>query len=518
MSVNQFKADVLRLSGADVANAYTILCRAPVASFTKLQQAEWLAQQLHGGNIVWDQVTQPSITGSSGAVYTPKPVTVNEEQISAIAKKVNISRQDIQTISNDVTNLSATVRQTGQGLRSIEMDVVNVRSDIQSVGAVAARAEQAALDGLSIANRTATAVTALQGQLGKIADTKLDPSVATRAVADAVAAAFKPFEQAVAAAGAQSVVGDMVGAIVVDRQPALDVFGVDVRDVKGNQVMVDLWNDASSPQIDPCFIWTESILKVLLLAQDDSANVWFGGEKGSGKSETAKQFAARTGRAYTRINFHKHTDAESYVGATGLVAGATEFVKADFLHAFTAPGTVLLLDEVSNCSAGELAPLNGFLEPNSAVSWGGSVHRRALGVLCFAADNTLGSGDDSGRYTGTGTMNAALIDRFSLIIPFTFLPLSVEIMAVQNHTGCSKQLATHVMGAITACRAKVASGDIVDAPSIRSVVAFVKALRRMDVRMAWDMTIASRQPSEGAAALEAIRIACINESTISANI
>jgi MoxR-like ATPase/outer membrane murein-binding lipoprotein Lpp len=514
MSINQFKADVLRLSGVDVAIAYLTLCCAPVASFSKLQQAEWLAQQLHGGVIVWDQVTRPVAYGTVPDVSippTPIPQRVNEEPISAIAKKVNVARGDIQTMSNDVTNLSATVRQTG-------MDVVNVRSDIQSVGAVAARAEQAALDGLSIANRTATAVTALQGQLGKIADTKLDPSVVSRAVADAVAAAFKPFEAAVAAAGAQTIVGDMVGAIVVDRQPALDVFGVDVLDSRGHTVMVDIWNDPTAPAIDPCFIWTESILKVLLLAQDDSANVWFGGEKGSGKSETAKQFAARTGRRYTRINFHKHTSAEDYVGATGLVAGATQFVKADFLNAFTAPGSVVLLDEVSNCSAGELAPLNGFLESNSAVSWGGSVHRRAPGVLCFAADNTLGSGDDSGRYTGTGTMNAALIDRFSLIIPFTFLPLSVEIMAVQNHTGCSKELATHIMGAITACRAKVASGDIVDAPSIRSVVAFVKALRRMDVRMAWDMTIASRQPSEGAAALEAIRIACVNESTIAANI
>ena len=139
-------------------------------------------------------------------------------------------------------------------------------------------------------------------------------------------------------------------------------------------------------------------------------------------------------------------------------------------------------------------------------------------VLVFAADNTLGSGDDSGRYTGTGTMNAALIDRFSVIVPFTFLPIAVEVAAVKLHTGCNDALAHHVLQAITACRAKVATGDIIDAPSIRSVVAFIRALKRLSIRAAWDMTIASRQPSEGATALEAIRIACIDESIIQSNI
>ena len=341
-------------------------------------------------------------------------------------------------------------------------------------------------------------------------DSQVNAAAVAVAVSDAVADAFKPFENAVRAAGAEAVIGDMVATRIIDSRTAFDVFGVTVVDYLNDDVMVDIWNDAAAPAVDPCFIWTADILKSLLLADDQGLNIWLGGEKGSGKSETARQFAARTGRAYTRINFHKHTSSEDYVGAVGLVGGATQFVKGDFLHAFTSPSTVILLDEVTNCAAGELAPLNGFLEAGSAVSWGGAVHRRAAGVMVMAADNTLGSGDDSGRYTGTGTMNSALVDRFALIIPFTFLPIDVEIDAVMRHTGCSYDLASHVMLAICAARAKVQTGDIVDAPSIRSVIAFIKALKRHSVADAWSLCVASRQPSEGAAALAAIYAACIS--------
>jgi hypothetical protein len=224
-----------------------------------------------------------------------------------------------------------------------------------------------------------------------------------------VADAFAPFKQAVEAAGAQAVVADLSSVHVVETKTCAEVFGVNVRDRKGDPLTVDIWNDPSAPAIDPNFIWTEAVLDHLILSQITGENVWFGGPKGTGKSETARQFAAYTGRAFKRINFHKYTSAEDYIGAVGLENGQTVFKRGDFLSAFTHPSTVILLDEVTNADPGELAPLNGFLEPNSAVSFGGAVQRRAPGVLVFAADNTLGNGDDSGRYAGTRAMNSALV-------------------------------------------------------------------------------------------------------------
>jgi MoxR-like ATPase len=194
------------------------------------------------------------------------------------------------------------------------------------------------------------------------------------------------------------------------------------------------------------------------------------------------------------------------------------FKRGDFLRAFTAPSTVILLDEVSNADQGELATLNGFLEPNSAVSYGGTVQRRAQGVLVFAADNTLGNGDFSGRYAGTRVMNSALVDRFARVIRFEYLSKADEIDALMRHTGCNHALAEHVVNILSTCRAKVQSSDIIDAPSIRSAMAFIRAVKVLDVREAWNTTIAARQPDESAAALESIRCMSVNESFIENNI
>jgi hypothetical protein len=97
---------------------------------------------------------------------------------------------------------------------------------------------------------------------------------------------------------------------------------------------------------------------------------------------------------------------------------------------------------------------------------------------------------------------------------FEFLSLKQETQAVVNHTGCNPLLAKHILGAVNLARSKVDTGDIVDAPSIRCVIAYIRALSLMPPAQAWASCIAARQPIEGAAALEAIRIASIDETAI----
>ena len=359
----------------------------------------------------------------------------------------------------------------------------------------------------------------LAADVARIANAPLvDADRVAQAVTEAVANAFKPFEAAVVAAGAQAAVGQMVSVSSIGCETAKDVFGVSVTNAAGNHLYVDLFNDQSTPAIDPCFVWTDGILKHLILSQTTGENLWFGGEKGTGKSETVRQFAAKTGRGYTRINFNKFTTAEDFIGSVGLENGDTVFKVGDFLRAFTTPASLILLDEITNADPAVLAVLNGFLESNSAVNYGGQVWRRAPDVLVFAADNTLTNGDESGRYAGTRTMNSALADRFARLVAFKHMPIDVEIEAVVRHTGCKPALAEHVLKAVHACRAKVESGDIVDAPSIRSVMAFVRSVAVLGVDEAWAASIGHRQPSESATAIASIKAAYIDAAFVQQNI
>lgn len=481
------------------------------------------------------------------------PTAIRKGALHALSAKTDMSPiQDIDALTDWIVRHHASDPDFGiDRIRSatpLNAPVVNVTpvdnalsATVQATASVASRAESTALDALQKVNDNhqdaLSKITSLNDALiavnkstGKILSrldkaehsigtVSIDSDAVARAVSTAVADAFAPFKQAVDAVGAQEVVADLASIYVTETKSAQDVFGVDVRDMKGNPVPVRMWNDPTAPAIDPHFVWTEKVLRHFLLADINGDNVWLGGEKGVGKSESVRQFCARTGRAFKRINFTKQTQLEDFIGATGYdPEKGTHFEPKDFLMGFAHPSTCILLDEPSNLDPAILAILNGFLEVGSAVSYGGAVRTRANGVLVFGADNTLGNGDESGRYAGTKEMNSALMDRFAQVVRMEYLPLKDEVDAVMRHTGCTKELATHVLKAIRVARAKVQTADIVDAPSIRSVIAFIKSLKVLPVRDAWDVAVANRQPSESATALDAIFTATIDQTLISNNI
>jgi MoxR-like ATPase len=483
MNDTQLKLEILKLPIATVLGAYAL---RGVGSFSgtpaeqKSKAADYLISCIRANSLTLDAIRNATPV----APVTTAAPSVDVSAITAVANRAEASALDAHTHLSKVADI----------LRDVKDKIASERQD-----------RRTGFDELK------DTISKLDHKIGQVS---VDDRKVQEAVAKVVSDAFKPFEQAVQAVGAQAVVADLASVRVVDSKTCAEAFGVDVLDAKGAPLTVDIWNDPSAPAVDPHFIWTADILQHLILSQDSGESVWFGGPKGTGKSETARQFAAMTGRAFKRINFHKYTSAEDYIGAVGLENGQTVFKRGDFLAAFTHPSTVILLDEVTNADPGELAPLNGFLEPNSAVSFGGAVQTRAPGVLVFAADNTLGNGDDTGRYAGTRQMNSALVDRFARVVQFDYLPVDSEVEALVRHTGCNPKLAEHILGAVRVARSQVQTGEVIDAPSIRSVIAFIRALRVLEIDKAWATTIAARQPAESLPGLSAIYASCISETTI----
>lgn len=479
--------EIMALPLARVAAAAT---QWGVPAADKAKMAHGLADLVDGGSLTIAAIR--ALTASPAAARpTPAAPVAADPAAAAVASKAHNAAMEAQTRI---------------GVAETRMDVIErVVNRVRQQGddsAAALKGIAATVDQISdTLTRQERAIAAMPA---------IDTAGIPAQVAAAIDAAFKPFRSVVEAAGKQAEVADLAAGITTTQVDADTLFGVQT----GLAVKAEVYGHPDAPVADPCFIWQPIIVRHLLQSQVTGENVWLGGEKGTGKTQTVQQFAAVTGRPFTRINFHKYTTTEEYIGAVGLSGGDTAFVPGPFLRAFTTPGAVILLDEVSNCDPGELATLNGLLEPGAAVTIAGQVWRRAPGVLVFAADNTLGAGDASGRYSGTRVMNSALLDRFARSIPFGFLPLDVEIDAVVKHTGCHRDLAAHVLAAVTVCRGKVATGHLVDAPSIRQVVAFIRALSFHAVRDAWDTTIAAKQPPEGLIELEAVFQSSINPTTL----
>lgn len=476
-NLSQTIIQIARLPLTTVAGAYNQYHPHPQAGVTKTDASRWLAEAVEAGVLTMDNIMKaqpstfkaaPTIDPAIGAKVDATAVVASEARADALAA---LSR--IVALDDSIKALDTLIGGTATKINALMERVDGIQIDDRSI----------------------------------------------RVAVDAVIGDhFSKWSKRIEDAGAQQFVADQTAAHRIGTKSCLEVFGVDIYDRRGNPLMVDLWNHPQAPAVDPDFIWTEGILRHLLLSDQTGENLWFGGEKGTGKSETARQFAARTGRAFKRINFHKHTTVEEYVGAVGIENGKTVFQPKDFLLAYAMPSTVILLDELTNADPGELATLNGFLEPNAAVSFGGLTHTRAEGVLIFAADNTFGNGDDSGRHAGTRMQNSALVDRFSRVIKFDYLPQDFEIDAIARRSGCNRPMAEAIHSAITVARHKVASAEIVDAPSIRSAIAFARAVRVLPVRDAWITTIVDRQPVESHATLMGIFDACINPDFFNANV
>jgi len=473
----QITIHIARLPIGTVAGAYNTYHPNPQAGISKAEASRWLAEQVDTRMLTIEDVMKaPASTFKPATTIDP----AIETKVEAAATVASMASSDALAALNRIDDLKTAIHKVND-----------------------------------LASNTSTKLNTLAEKLDGL---KVDDHSVKLAVDSLIGDHFKKWSKLVEDQGAQQFVADQTAATRTGTKSCFEVFGVDVFDAKGQPLMIDLWNHPQAPAVDPDFIWTEGILKHLILSDRTGENLWFGGEKGTGKSETARQFAARTGRAFKRINFHKHTTVEEYMGAVGIEDGKTVFQPKDFLLAYAMPSTVILLDEITNADPGELATLNGFLEPNACVAFGGLTHTRAEGVLVFVADNTFGNGDDSGRHAGTRMQNSALVDRFARVIQFDYLPEAQEIDAITRRAQCPKVLAVAIHAAIQVARHKVKSADIVDAPSIRSAIAFARAMRVLPLRDAWTTAVVSRQPVESHAVLMGIFDACINQSLFNDNL
>ena len=471
---------------------------------SKTDAARWLAKEVESGRLTVAQIRTGSAAIPQAAPQSAPvlpPAAPNNPRLDAVAQSaaraesaaIDLSTK-LGTLGSEVAGMAATLRST-----------VNAGTvDSGRITTLESAASRMAGDLASV----------LQEVKGLRTASKLSPEEVAEEVRSAVASAIAPI---VAAAQAAPEVAAQVAAVTagpVSRLPALDVFGIDARDARGNPLEFEVWGCPDAPPIDPCFVWTEEVLRALFLMQETGRNAWLGGPAGTGKTQTIQQFAARTGRMFRRFVFDRLATREDYLGAVGLASGSTVFQPGPVLEVYQTPGAVCLLDELGMGNPSALSALNGWLEPGARMAYADRAWTKATGVLFAAADNSLTQGDPSGRFAGVGQMNTALADRFAFVVPFVYLDAALESQAIQAHAKCSKTLADHVVAALKVCRSKVDSGEVIDAPSIRQAVAFVQACRVLPVDQAWQITIAARQPAESSVGIAAVFAACINAALI----
>jgi MoxR-like ATPase len=117
----------------------------------------------------------------------------------------------------------------------------------------------------------------------------------------------------------------------------------------------------------------------------------------------------------------------------------------------------------------------------------------ADGVVFVAGDNTFGFGDETGVYAGTMSSNAALVDRFAVMVRVDYLPAGIEAEALANRSGAPRAACDRVVAFIGGAR-KLPGFDARPL-SLRRMVAFVEtSLDGFGANVAFENTMLTRLP------------------------
>lgn len=296
---------------------------------------------------------------------------------------------------------------------------------------------------------------------------------------------------AVKAPGTEGEPGSVRLVNMQGEKAARDLFGLNVsamgnwRDVL--EKPVSLWDGTHAegvPTRDPYHVWDAEALAYLVLASrfaDEGSSlrnmsrVLMYGPAGTGKTSTASQFAALTGRPFVRIAFDRSTEAAELVGQRMPKAGGgTVYHEGALVQAMQVPGCVILLDEPSFLRPGAAAVLQTILDTGTVYlkEDGNRCVTLAPGVVICAADNTNLTGDETGRYADTMAQNIALQDRFAYLVPLDYLPEAREAAVLMNRTGINLDAARAMVSFATTTRKGAATGQLTAGCSLRRLMAW----------------------------------------------
>lgn len=294
---------------------------------------------------------------------------------------------------------------------------------------------------------------------------------------------------------------------------ASKLFGV--RSSLLSSIKLPVWNSPAAPAIDPYYVWPRELLEELCVCTLEGSYPWLYGPKGTGKTSAAEQLAARLGRGFHRIAFNSYTEPRDLFGGYGLKDGATVWRDGPLTKAIREQGAIILLDEPTLGRPGCHAALQTLLDHNYIILESGERVDVARGVLFIAADNTNGRGDESGLYSGTMTLNAAYLDRFSVMLKVEHPSAAQETEALAHRTGAPKALAGEIIEFANKTRAKCANGDLVEGVGFRRLAAFTKRLMAgVPLERAYETAILNAAHGEDVAALSVMASADLDKGLI----
>lgn len=246
---------------------------------------------------------------------------------------------------------------------------------------------------------------------------------------------------------------------------------------KGDPIPINVMVNPSNPEMVPTasddYVYDIDELKNVILAQELNIPCFVWGHKGSGKSELHEQVAARTGRAFCRVQHTINTEESHIVGQWTVKDGATVFEYGPLPLAMI-NGWTYCADEYDFMLPSVSSVYQAVLEGKSLMIKEAPPEQRIVkphpNFRFVATGNTNGSGDETGLYQGTNIGNSANYDRFGMVIHKQYMKKSAESQILQNRVGLVKEDADKMVEFATLIREAYDGAKISDVISPRTLI------------------------------------------------
>ena len=242
---------------------------------------------------------------------------------------------------------------------------------------------------------------------------------------------------------------------------------------------LDVFDAPDAPALDPLYEFPDQFTAPAMAALRRARNVFLYGPAGTGKTSFAEQLAARYGRPFVRVSCDDQTEAATLTGMTVPDGkGGVVWQDGQLAAAIRRPGTVILIDEPSVARPGALMVMQALLDGARALTVQETGERIpvAPGVLFIAADNTNGTGDESGAYAGTRQLNRAYLDRFFVTFRLDYMPVAQEAQVIAKRTGLKPSHALSIAQYANLTRQGAHKGEVSHGLGIRRLFALAEQI------------------------------------------
>ncbi len=275
-----------------------------------------------------------------------------------------------------------------------------------------------------------------------------------------------------------------------------------------------------TPDIDEGYVFHPEETKALLLGLELKDRVLLVGETGTGKTSLVEQVAARLNYNVVKINFDGAVTRQDLVGEWVVKGKEMEFQYGILPHAFSMPGTIIILDEwdtiSGECSFVLQRPLQKDDGKILILENGGELVPLHEQNTIVATANTCGQGDETGLYShGTKIQNYSQLNRFGMTIKMSYLEPDKEAeMLKKRHGDLSVEECQMLVKAVNLVREAYVNGELSAPLSPRDLINWADKYIRMGCPIrAAKFCFLNRMPEEDHMAAEQMIQRSFQEAT-----